>query len=183
MKHRRSIRRPVAGRVSTMRAGRGFARFAVLAACALLLAGVSARAAGTSPVLALTSALVVPASGGERLLTAEGAFNFDDLLQIAFPAAGLMVVRGDRFVRYEVDGSVVEATSAAVQNGVTAAELPALLQLTGTAVSPARLVRVAASDVAVVLPADLGAGAALVLLYAQHDAEHFVSNAIPVVLP
>lgn len=150
--------------------------------CALLLA-TDARAAGTSPVLALTAAGASSATSGDRILSAEGSFNFDDLVQIAFPAAGLMVVQGSRFVRYEVDGSMVEATSAAVSDGVTPLDLPALLAAAGSPVGPARLVRIHANGVTVVLPSDFTAGAALVLLYAHHETEYFVSNAIPVVLP
>ena len=161
---------------------RGRAALALLACGALLLAG-EARAAGTSPVLALTAAGGAAAGNGDRIVSAEGSFNFEDLVQIPFPAAGLMVVQGTRLVRYEVDGSVVEATSATVANGVTPDELPALLALTGAPAAPARLVRITANGVSVVLPADLAAGTALVLLYAHHEDEYFVSNAIPVVLP
>lgn len=155
---------------------------ALLACCTLVLA-TEARAAGTSPVLALVTAGASSAASGERILLAEGAFNFEDLVQIPFPAAGLMVVQGARLARYEVDGAVVEATSAAVTNGVTPDELPALLALTGAPAGPARVVRIAASGISVVLPSDLTAGPALVLLYAHHDDEYFVSNAIPLVLP
>lgn len=150
--------------------------------CALLLA-TDARAAGTSPVLALTAATSSGAANGDRIVIAEGSFNFDDLVQIPFPAAGLMVVQGSRFVRYEVDGSMVEATSSTVADGVTPTDLPALLALAGSPVAPARLVRIHANGVTVVLPSDFTAGAALVLLYAHHQTEYFVSNAIPVVLP
>lgn len=173
MQNPRSKTRPPRGRRAAL---------ALLACGALLLAG-EAHAAGTSPVLALTAAAVAGAGNGDRIVSAEGSFNFEDLVQIPFPAAGLMVVQGSRLVRYEVNGSIVETTSAAVANGVTPDELPALLALTGTPVAPARLVRIAANGASVVLPADLAAGPALVLLYAHHDDEHFVSNAIPVVLP
>lgn len=158
-----------------------------LAACLLggaaLLGAAAAHGAGTSPVLALTAASVAPASGGGRVVTASGSYNFDDLVQVAFPAAGLLVIRGDRFVRYEVDGQVIEATSALVKNGVTPGELEALLQLPGTPVGPARISRLGADQVAVVLPTDFAAGPALVLLYAHHEGESFISNTIPVVLP
>ena len=150
--------------------------------CALLLA-TDARAAGTSPVLGLTAATASVAANGDRLVSAEGSFNFDDLVQIPFPAAGLMVVQGSRFVRYEVDGSMVEATSSSVADGVLPTDLPGLLAIAGSPVGPARLVRIHANGVDVVLPSDFTAGSALVLLYAHHQTEYFVSNAIPVVLP
>ena len=167
---------------STMRRSSRPRALALLVCSALLLAS-EARAAGTSPVLALTTAGASAAGNGDRVLFAEGAFNFEDLVQIPFPAAGLMVVQGSRLVRYEVDGAMVEATSAAVTNGVTPDELPALLALTGTPAGPARLVRIASNGVSVVLPSDIASGSALVFLYAHHDTEYFVSNAIPVVLP
>lgn len=156
---------------------------ALLLGCLSVLGAAAAYAAGTSPVLALTAASVAPTGGGDRVVTASGAYNFDDLVQVAFPAAGLLVIRDDRFVRYEVDGRVIEATSAAVRNGLTPAELPALLQLAGAPVGPARIARLGADQVAVVLPSDFGAGPAVVLLYASHEGESFVSNAIPLVLP
>lgn len=155
---------------------------APLLGCALLLA-TDARAAGTSPVLALTAATASGAANGDRIVTAEGSFNFDDLVQIPFPAAGLMVVQGSRFVRFEVDGSTVEATASAVADGVTPLDLPGLLAIAGSPGGPARLVRIHANGVTVVLPSDFTAGSALVLLYAHHQTEYFVSNAIPVVLP
>ena len=158
----------------------------LLAACLLggaaLLGAATAHGAGTSPGLALTAASVA-ASGGGRVVTASGSYNFDDLVQVAFPAAGLLVIRGDRFVRYEVDGQVIEATSALVKNGVAPGELETLLQLAGAPVGPARISRLGADQVVVVLPTDFGAGPALVLLYAHHEGESFVSNTIPVVLP
>ena len=173
--------RPPTGRRRWAPRPRAFLQWAL--ALALGGGGSVAMAGGTSPVLSLTSAVAVAANGSERVVTASGAFNFDDVVQVPFPAAGLMVASGSRFVRYEVDGSVVEATSNDVKNGVTSAELPGLLGLSGAPTGSARLLRVQAREVAAALPTDLPAGNALVLLYAEHDGEFFVSNAIPVVLP
>jgi hypothetical protein len=57
-------------------------------ALTLLAAAAGARAAGTSPVLALTSTFAAPGAAGERLVSASGAFNFDDQVQWRFPPPG-----------------------------------------------------------------------------------------------
>jgi hypothetical protein len=94
-----------------------------------------------------------------------------------------MVVQGSLFVRFAVGGGVIEGTSAAVANGVTAGELEALLQQGAPAAWPARVARLLPDSVSVVLPPSFAAGPAVALLYARHESESFVSNAIPVVLP
>ena len=156
---------------------------AVALTAAFLGAAQASRAAGTSPVLLLSSADAFAGSGGERLVSASGAFNFDDLLQISFPAVGLMVVQGSNFVRYEVDGSVIAGSSPLVSNGVTLGELPSVLALGGSGQSPARLVHLNRDEVTVVLPATFAAGPASVLLYAEHGGEFFESNPLAVSVP
>jgi hypothetical protein len=152
--------------------------------CALLAASVlPAGAAGTSPTLALVAVDAFATEEPTHLLTATGAFNFDDLVQVPFPAAGLLVVQGARFARYDVDGTVREGTTPIVADGVDPTELEGLLALGASAAPPARLVRLAASEVTVVLPAGFEPGAASVALFALHEDESFVSNAIAVVLP
>jgi hypothetical protein len=150
---------------------------------ALLLGAAPAGAAGTSPVLTLTAADAFSSTAGGRLVTADGAFNFDDLVQIPFPAAGLMVVQGAHLARYDVDGGVGEGTSALAADGITPAELATVLAASAPTDPPARLVSVEPHRVAVVLPATFVAGPATVLLFAIHENESFVSNAIAVVLP
>lgn len=157
---------------------------AIVAVCALLVASAgTTRAAGTSPTLALVAVDAFATEERTHLLTATGAFNFDDLVQVPFPAAGLLVVQGARFARYDVDGTVREGTTPSVADGVDPAELEALLALGASAAPPARLVRLAASEVTVVLPPGFEPGAASVALFALHENESFVSNAIAVVLP
>jgi hypothetical protein len=161
----------------------GRARALIAALLVAALPPATADAAGSSPVLMLSAADVFAAPGGERLLSASGAFNFDDLTQISFPAVGLMVAQATRFVRYEVSGEVIEATSALAGDGVSFDDLPALLALTGAAAGPARLVHLNRDELSVVLPGDFAPGPALVLLYAEHDGEIFLSPTIAVVLP
>ena len=155
----------------------------IAVAIASLASPPIAAAAGTSPVLMLSAVDTFSAPGGRRMLTATGAFNFDDLVQTSFPAVGLMVVQGSRFVRYEVDGTMIEGTSSLVGDGIALAELPAILQISGAALAPARMTHLNRDEVSVVLPADLAAGPAFALLYAHHQNEYFLSPAITVVLP
>jgi len=156
---------------------------ALLVAFGCLVAPAMANAAGSSPVLLLTSVDASAAPTGERMLVATGAFNFDDLVQISFPAVGLMVIQGSRFARYEVSGEVVEATSALVADGVSFDDLPSLLAIQGSAAAPARLAHLNRDEIAVVLPSDFPSGKAIVLLYAEHDGEIFLSPVVAVVLP
>lgn len=157
----------------------------VLAAALLVTtcAGTPAHAAGTSPVLALVAVDAFASDAGGRLVTADGAFNFDDLVQISFPAAGLLVSQGAHFARFDVDGGVGEGTAAQVADGITPPELAGVLAASGATEPPARLVNVGPSRVAVVLPPSFVAGSATVVLFAIHEDESFVSNALTVVLP
>jgi len=162
----------------------GRAACATLLALSLIAAVPSAsHAAGTSPTLALVAADAFASEQRVRLVTARGTFNFDDLVQFAFPAAGLLVTQGAHFARYDVDGTVREGSSPLVADGVDPTELEALLALGMPAPSPARLARVAASEVSVVLPGGFAPGAASVVLFALHENEAFVSNALALVLP
>lgn len=163
----------------------GCLRLGLAAAALAVLLGAprSSPAAGTSPVLLLSAADAFAGAGGERLVTASGAFNFDDLVQFSFPAVGLMVVQGSNFVRYEVDGRVIVASSPLVADGVTIAELPSVLAQSGSAQPPARLVHINRDEVTVVLPSTFVAGPASVLLYAEHGGEFLESNPLAVSVP
>jgi hypothetical protein len=131
----------------------------------------------------LSSADAFRNAAGDRIVTGSGAFNFEDLIQISFPAAGLMVVQGNRFAAYDVTGQAVAGESSRVANGVSRSDLPEVLDDGEPAGPPARLTQLNRDVVSVVLPASFVAGAASVLLYAEHDGEYFVSNAIAVTLP
>jgi hypothetical protein len=159
-----------------------------LAGAALLLALLlwphpgRLRAAGTDPTLVLAEADVFTNAAGAVALVLGGTFSFDDLVQFSFPA-GVLVVQGNRFARYGFDGGVQEGTSALVTDGVSAAEVPALLASGAAAAAPARLVEVRSDGAVVVLPATLGPGPAGVVVYAVLGAEAFVSNTIALTLP
>ncbi|MEW6271912.1 MAG: hypothetical protein AB1689_21735 [Thermodesulfobacteriota bacterium] len=161
-------------------------RFAVVGALAFSILGIVSRAsyaAGTSPTLALVAADAFASEERVRLVTVAGASNFDDLVQAPFPAAGLLVTQGTRFARYDVDGSVREGDAQLVADGIDPAELATLLSLGTLAAPPARLARIAASEVSVVLPPGFEPREASVVLFALHEDEAFVSNAIVLVLP
>ena len=141
-----------------------------------------AWSSGSAPVLTLTGGDGIAASNGARAVVVTGSFNFDDRLQFGFPV-GVLVVQGEHVVRYDVSGTIVSATSVLVTDGVVAAEIPALLTLTGDAAAPARVVQIRPDRITVALPPEIGAGPASVLLYASKDSEPFVSNAVELVLP
>lgn len=159
-------------------------RLGALAAAACLWLGAAPRAlaAGSSPILTLTSVDVFAGPNGARVLAAGGSFNFDDLMQIAFPA-GLIVTQGSHFVRFDIDGTIVEGTAASVADGIAPGELQPLLSLGVAAQAPARRNQVRRDQIMVVLPGDFDAGAATVLLYAFQDGGAFLSAPLAVVLP
>jgi hypothetical protein len=148
----------------------------------LLAAAAGAWASGSAPTLALTGGDAFVASDGARAVVATGSFNFDDRLQFGFPV-GVLVVQGERFVRYDVSGAIVSASTAQVADGVDASEIPALLAIAGSAAAPAALVQLRPDRITVALPPELVAGPATVLLYASKDSETFVSNAVLLALP
>ena len=152
-------------------------------ALALTLIGPPlASGGGSAPLLSLTDAEVVVTSSGVRVLTIDGSFNFDDLVQLSFPA-GLVVIQGDRFARFDLTGSVRGGVTPLVADGLDASEVPALLDLGTPAGPPAALTQVRVDRIVVVLPGQLTAGPATAILYADFDGDSFVSNAVTVTLP
>jgi hypothetical protein len=143
---------------------------------------LTAHAVGTDPTLALTSATAVAAPGGAVSVSVDGTFSFDDVVQFSFPA-GVIVFRGSDYAVFDIDGSVETGTSPAVANGISAAEIPALLAGGGAAAAPAALLRVQSNRIAVAMPGGFGAGSASVIVYAILEGEPFVSNTVGVTLP
>ncbi len=158
-----------------------------LAGAALLALLVAAhpgrlRAAGTDPTLVLSEVDVFSNVAGAVALAVGGTFSFDDLVQFSFPA-GLVIHQGNRFVRYGFDGAMREGTSGIVGDGVSAADVPALLGSGGAAATPTRLVELRIDGAVVVLPATFGPGPAAAVVYAVLGGEAFVSNTLTVTLP
>lgn len=147
-----------------------------------LLAPAPSGAGGSAPALSIASATSVAAANGARTLVVSGSFNFDDLVQFAFPA-GVIVTQGSRFVRYDVSGAIVEGTSSLVADGVADTEVPSLVAARGAAVAPASIVQLRQQRFMVVLPADFDAGLCSVILYAVLESDPFVSNTVQVNLP
>lgn len=160
---------------------RGRCRIAAVLAAGML-APTLALAVGTDPTLALTAATAVEAPGGAVSVSVDGTFSFDDVVQFSFPA-GVIVFHGSDYVVYDVDGSAESGTSAAVSNGITAAEVPALLAAATPAASPAALLRVQSDRILVALPDAFGSGSASVIIFAILEGEPFVSNTVGVTLP
>lgn len=146
------------------------------------LAGGSVRAAGTDPLLTVESARLVVAPSGARTLEVSGQFSLDDLLQFSFPA-GLVIVRGAHWVRFDFDGTIAHGSYPGLAHGVTSAKVTALLGAGVPAAPPAAILRVTPTRLAVALPADFPGGAATVLVYAVLEGETFISNGIGVALP
>jgi hypothetical protein len=140
------------------------------------------RAGGSSPVLSLTAADAFATAAGVRGVDVRGSFNFEDVVEGVFPA-GLVVVQGTRFARFDQAGAVVEGTAALLADGLDAGEVSALLGEGAPAAPPAALTQMRADRVMAVLPGSLTAGAASVVLYAVHEGEGFTSNALAVELP
>ena len=155
----------------------------VLAVVGLLIGDRRApRAAGTDPTLFLTSVEAFATASGARTVTVDGTFSFDDLVQFSFPA-GLLVLQGDRFVRFDFSGTVSAGNSPLVVNGVTAPEIPTLLGSGTPAAAPAALLNVQPDRIMATLPPGFSPGAASVLVFTVIGGDAFVSNTLAVTLP
>lgn len=143
---------------------------------------LSAVAGGTDPTLALSSAKAVAAGPGLVGVQVRGTFEFDDLVQGAIPA-GLIVFQANRFVRFDVAGTVAQGTAAAVTDGVTAGDVDLLIASGGP--SPgASLGSVGADGILCTLPSSyLTSGNASAVIYVLVEGETFVSNTVNFQLP
>ena len=157
-------------------------RALVLAACIAVAVPVPVRAGGSSPALSLTAADAFATSAGVRGVDVRGSFNFEDVVEGVFPA-GLVVVQGTRFARFDQAGAVVEGNADLLADGLDAGEVSALLAVGASAAAPAALTQMRADRVTAVLPASFTAGAASVVLYAVHEGAGFSSNTLAVELP
>lgn len=141
-----------------------------------------ARAVGTDPTLTLTTAEVFTSANGIVSVTVFGTYSFDDLMQFSFPA-GLVAFQGTRFIRYDFDGSVAaEGTVASLQDGLSAAEIPAVRSTGSAASPPAVLTHLSAGKVQVVL-SGFQPGTVSLVIYAILEGTPFVSNTLTVTLP
>ncbi len=155
---------------------------AILIGGLIALAPPRGRAAGTDPTMAMSSAEAFAAANGTRAVLASGTFSFDDLMQFSFPA-GLIVTQGSNYARFDLDGEATQGSSAAVSDGVSAAELPALLSGGAAASPPAALQKAQPGSILVTLPATFVPGSASAVFYTVIEGDPFVSNSVNVVLP
>lgn len=141
-----------------------------------------ASAAGTDPTLALTGGSALVSPQGAYTVEVRGSFNFDDLLQFSFPA-GVIVIQGQHFARYDAAGAIGAGDAAFVADGLVPAELEALRNSGSTAAAPAVLIRLEPSRIVVALPPGFNPGVATVVVYAVLENTSFLSNAVSVSLP
>jgi len=141
-----------------------------------------ARAGGSSPLLSLAGADAFATAAGVRSVDVRGSFNFEDVVEGVFPA-GLVVVQGTHFARFDQAGAVVDGSAAFLANGLDASEVPALVAQGAPAAAPGALTQLRADRVTVVLPPGFTSGPASVVLYAVYGGGGFASNALTVTLP
>jgi hypothetical protein len=141
-----------------------------------------ARGGGSSPLLSLASADAFATSSGVRSVDVHGSFNFEDVVEGVFPA-GLVVFQGTHFARFDQAGAVADGDAALLADGLTAAEVPALVPQGAPAAAPAALGQLRADRVTVVLPPGFSPGAASVVLYAVYEGVGYASNTLTVTLP
>jgi hypothetical protein len=141
-----------------------------------------ALATPTDPTLALTSASA--ATGAlHRAVRVDGSFHAQDLMQIAYPLQLLIreTSAGTGYLRYDLPGTAVTGTSAALADGLQAGEAQALLA--GGAPAPgAEVLFLGLGRLEVLLPASFPAGPAEVQLFVIDEGETILSNPLPIVV-
>ncbi|MBI3784012.1 MAG: hypothetical protein HY270_11490 [Deltaproteobacteria bacterium] len=138
---------------------------AVLALAALLAAIAPAQAAYTEPRLALLRASSVHSSTGGISVQLEGSFSFPDVVQLDMPLQ-ILVTQGTLAARFDLNGNVFTSV-----NGGPEQVTPGL-----------GVVRVAARQIVLALPAGFGAGAATVQVVATYEGKPISSNRLGVSL-
>ncbi len=130
----------------------------------LLLPATLAHAGSYDPVLIVGQA-VSTGTGSPALLTLEGNWSFDDILQVDFPLS-VVVRQGTVFARFPVGGDAVSGTFAGLADGLSAGEVPSLEQA-GAPDAAAAFTRLTAHEIVLTLPPIFAPGPLTVVLYAQ----------------
>jgi len=161
---------------------------------AALVAGgtraTTARAAGSAPTLAITTASAFQTSTGARGATVRGTFNYQDLLQFSFPA-GVIFFQGSTFTRYDLSGAIVSGASALVADGIIDLDVIPLLSIGSPSAPPAQVVKLRPGEISVTLPPGFPSGQTSAVLYGVVNDDlgspgpgtAFVSNTIGFVVP
>jgi hypothetical protein len=153
----------------------------LLAAVALLPLAGSAMAGATTPTLLVASATVV-GSGAARTVTFDVAYDYENAVQADYEIE-LVVFQGRDFARYPISGTARVGSSAALDDGLAAADLPALDAAATPAPATVRPVVIAADRVTVSLPASFAPGSATVAFVATVEEGVVLSNPLDFTLP
>lgn len=157
-------------------------RAGLLAALGAVCLGPAAFATPTDPTLALTNASA--ATGAvHRVVRVDGSFHAQDLVQLAYPLQVLIreTSVGTHYLRYDLSGSAVTGSAAALADGLQADEAAALLGA-GTPAAGAQVLFLGLGRLEVTLPASFPGGPAEIQLFVIDEGEAILSNTLPVVL-
>ena len=165
-----------------MQRSRGIA-IALLAIVAVCAPNPPARATQTDPVLVITRAFGVAATGG-TLVQLDALFPADDMLQQQVPVQ--VVVRdltsgGAHYARFVLGGPVVSGVEPALADGLDPGDVATLLA-SGTPLAGARVLYVAPGRVEFVLPTDFPIADAEVQIFLVYEGDPLLSNPAPLVM-
>ena len=145
---------------------------------AILVAAMAglARAGATTPTLAVQTATGTFSAGSKRLISFSVAYDYSNAIQADYDVE-LIVFQGNSFVRFPVSGTARVGSSAALGDGLTASDLPALDAASSPASDDVRLVTVEPTRLTVTLPATFASqSGANVVLVATVDEGTILSN-------
>jgi hypothetical protein len=154
--------------------------FALLLVLAATPGGL--RAGATTPTLVLATGIVLGGAGSPRAATFGATFDHSNAVQADYDLE-LIVWQGRRFVRFPISGAARIGESAALDDGLAAADRPALDTASGAAPGVVRLVALTTDAMTVTLPDTFAAGSATAALLATVDEGIVLSNPLSFVLP
>jgi hypothetical protein len=155
-----------------------------LIALVLLLAATPAgvHAGATTPTLILATGAVLGDAGSPRTAVFGATFDHTNAVQADYDLE-LVVWQGRRFARFPISGATRTGESAALDDGLAAADLPALDAAGAAASAVVRLVALGTDAMTVTLPDTFAAGSATAALVATVDEGVVLSNPLSFVLP
>ena len=158
---------------------------ALLSLTALAVVGAAAARAGSCRVLVALGSVEIEPSPAGMSLRISGNWEFDNLMQVVSGLSyNVLLVRGDRFVRFHFPDQVFSGLLTGLGNqvdaGVNGATLMAL-EAAGVPQSGARFVSLEAQRMKLSSPVPLGTGPITVLAYLVLDGDYvspILSNSI-----